>query len=59
MRGKDRKAAVDAEGNKEMETVELPVYNFTRKFEIRGIEKGKVYGSWTATDDGALIARTK
>lgn len=58
-RGKDRKAVVDASGDKEMETVELPVYNFTRKFEIRGIEKGKVYGTWTAPETGALIARTK
>jgi hypothetical protein len=58
-RGKDRKAEVDSNGEKVYETVMLPVYNFTRKFEIRGIEKGKVYGNWTAPADGALIARTK
>ena len=58
-RGKDRKAEVDASGAKVYETVTLPVYNFTRKFEIRGIEKGKAYGSWTAPESGALIARTK
>lgn len=57
-RGKDRKAVVE-NGEKVYETVTLPKYNFTRKFEIRGIEKGKVYGNWTAPADGALIARTK
>jgi hypothetical protein len=57
-RGKDRKAVVE-NGEKVMETVTLPKYNFTRKFEIRGIEKGKQYGNWTAPESGALIARTK
>ncbi len=57
-RGKDRKAVVE-NGEKVYETVTLPKYNFTRKFEIRGIEKGKVYGTWTAPESGALIARTR
>lgn len=58
-RGEDRKAVQTADGSFVMETVELPVYNFTRKFEIRGVESGKQYGDWTAPSDGALIARTK
>ena len=53
-RGKDRKAVVE-NGEKVMETVTLPVYEFTRKFEIRGIEAGKKYGTWTAPESGALL----
>jgi hypothetical protein len=58
-RGEDRKAVQNPDGSFVTETVELPVYNFTRKFEIRGVEAGKQYGDWTAPGDGALIARTK
>jgi hypothetical protein len=57
-RGKGNKLELDANGNKIVETKTVPVYKFTRKFEIRGVEKGKTYGNWTADSDGALIART-
>lgn len=52
-----RKALRDAAGNKIVESVEVPVYKFERKFSIRGVEKGKQYGEWVAPEDGALIAR--
>lgn len=52
-----KKAALDANGEKIMETVTRPVYKFERKFTIRGVEKGVSYGSWTAPEDGAIIAR--
>lgn len=57
-RGKDRKAVFE-NGQKVTETVEIPVYNFTRKYEIRGVKNGVAYGNWTAPSDGVLIARTK
>ena len=57
-RGKGNKLELDANGNKIIEKKEVPVYKFTRKFEIRGVEKGKQYGSWVADQNGALIART-
>jgi hypothetical protein len=56
-RGEDRKALLDASGNKIMEQVSIPVYKHTRKFSIRGVEAGKSYGSWIAPATGALIAR--
>lgn len=57
-RGPDRKALVE-NGQKVMETVQVPVHKFTRKYEIRGVEKGKQYGDWIAPETGALIARTQ
>lgn len=56
-RGEKNKAVLDAAGNKVKETVEAPVYKYTRKFTIRAVEAGKKYGEWTAPSDGALIAR--
>lgn len=58
VRGDDKKAKLDAVGNKIMETVKLPVYNYPRKFIIRGVEAGKVYGQWTAPADGVVIVRS-
>lgn len=52
-----RKAALDVNGNKQMETVTRPVYLFERKFVIRGFKKGETYGTFTAPADGAFIAR--
>ena len=57
-RGPGNKLELDASGNKIIEKKEVPVYKFTRKFEIRGVEAGKEYGPWKAPSDGALIART-
>ena len=57
-RGKGNKLELDANGNKIVEVKTVPVYKFTRKFEIRGVEKGKSYGSWVAPENGAMIART-
>lgn len=52
-----KKAQLDANGNKVMETVTLPVKKYNRKFTIRPVTKGQTYGSWTAPEDGALIGR--
>lgn len=57
-RAKGNKLELDAQGNKIIEKKEVPVYKFTRKFEIRGVEAGKAYGGWVAPANGALIART-
>lgn len=53
-----KKAVLNADGSKQMETVQLPVKKYNRKFTIRPVEGGKSYGSWTAPSDGALVART-
>lgn len=56
-RDEKNRALKDENGEKIMETVQRPVFKFTRRFAIRGVEKGKKYGEWTAPDHGALIAR--
>ena len=56
-RGPGNKAVLDEAGNKVKETATVPVYTQDRKFSIRGVKAGTVYGSWTATADGAIIAR--
>lgn len=56
-RGPDRKAVFE-NGQKVMETVTVPVHKKTRVYEIRGVEAGKQYGTYTAPADGALIARS-
>lgn len=32
--------------------------NYTRKFAVKSVESGKVYGQWTAPSNGALVQRT-
>lgn len=56
-RGVKNKLLLDTNGEKIMETKEVPVHEFHRKFSIRGVEAGKSYGNWVAPADGALIAR--
>lgn len=58
-RGAGNKAVLDASGAKIMEEVQVDVRKPLRKFAIRKVESGKVYGAWTATADGALIARVE
>jgi hypothetical protein len=57
-RGEGNKAELDENGAKIKETVTVPVYKQDRKFSIRGVKNGVVYGGWTAPADGAVIART-
>lgn len=56
-RGPKNRAVLNPDGSKQMETVEVPVYKHTRRFSIRPVKAGVVYGNWTAPADGALIAR--
>lgn len=56
-RGEGNKAALDAAGNKIKETVTVAVKKQLRKFTVRPVVAGQVYGGWTATDSGALITR--
>lgn len=58
-RGEKNRAVVDANGEKVQETVEVPVYKYTRRFSIRPVEAGKTYGNWIAPANGALIARVE
>lgn len=32
-------------------------FEFTRRFAVKSVEKGKVYGEWTAPESGALVQR--
>lgn len=57
-RGKGNRAIVDAAGNKVKEDVTVQVKKPAKKFSIRPVVKGTVYGGWTADADGALIGRT-
>lgn len=56
-RGAKNKLVLDDDGHKIMEEKEVPVYEFTRKFTIRGVKGGTAYGNWTAPSDGALVMR--
>lgn len=56
-RNDDNELILDANGNKIIEVVTLPVLKYERKFTIRAVEAGKTYGGWTAPADGALIGR--
>lgn len=53
-----KKAVLNADGSKQMETVELPVKKYNRKFAIRPVDAGYQSGGWTAPEAGALISRT-
>lgn len=56
-RGKGNKAELDANGNKIKETVMRQKRKPIRKYVSRPITAGMVLGTWTAPEDGALIAR--
>ena len=56
---KSHKAILNADGSKQTETVQLPEKTYARKFTIRPVTGGEMYGSWKAPADGALVARTK
>jgi hypothetical protein len=32
-------------------------FEFTRRFAVKSVEKGKTYGAWTAPENGALVQR--
>jgi hypothetical protein len=59
VRGAKNKLVLDENGKKIMETKTVPVLDFKRKFTIRGVQGGKIYGGYTAPSDGALIGRIK
>ena len=56
-RGKRNKLVLDDNGQKIMETKTVPVYEFARKFSMRGVETGKTYGGWIAPSNGVLVGR--
>jgi hypothetical protein len=56
-RGPDHKAIKDANGKNVKETVTQEKKKFTKKFVVRAVEAGKVYGTFTAPSDGAVIQR--
>ncbi len=57
VRGKDRKTVFNGDGSKQMETVTIPVKKSLRKFIARSVEAGKVYGGFTAPENGVLVSR--
>ena len=58
-RGPKNRAALDENGEKVKQTVEAPVYRYTRRFSLRPVTAGVTYGNWIAPSDGALIARVE
>lgn len=58
-RGEGNKAVLDTEGKKFKETVTVPIYDYPRKYIIRGVKKDQKCGEWSAPADGVLISRTK
>lgn len=56
-RGSDHKTVKDENGNNVMETVTLEKKRSLRKFAVSKVEAGKVYGSFTAPSDGAVVIR--
>lgn len=54
-----KKAALDAAGNKIKETATVAVYEYPRKFIVRGVKNGQKCGEWVAPADGVLITREK
>lgn len=58
-RGEGNKAVLDANGNKVKETVTVKIYEYPRKYIIRGVKKDQKCGEWVAPADGALITREK
>ena len=58
-RGPKNRAVLDENGEKVKETVEVPVYRYTRRFSLRPVTAGVTYGNWIAPSDGALIARVE
>lgn len=58
-RGEKNKVELDANGQKIMIEKTREKMRFTRRFAIRAIEAGKVYGEWTAPANGAVIQRTE
>ena len=58
-RGPKNHAMLDENGEKIRETVEAPVYRYTRRFSLRPVTAGVTYGNWIAPSDGALIARVR
>lgn len=58
-RGKKNKLVLDAAGNPIPEQVESKKYKYTRRWAIRPVVAGVVYGGWTADANGALIQRTE
>ena len=58
-RGPKNRAVLDENGEKVKQTVEAPVYRYTRRFSLRPVKAGVTYGNWIAPSDGALIARVE
>lgn len=56
-RGGKNKVVVDENGNKIMEQRQVKVYQFSRKFTLRGMKSGQIVGSWVAPGKGVLVQR--
>lgn len=56
-RGPGNKAVIGADGKPERETVMRRDRKQLRKFDLAAVKKGVAYGTWTAPEDGVLIAR--
>lgn len=56
-RGEGNKAVKNTDGTNVKEAATVAIKKQLRKFTVRPVEAGKVYGGWTAPASGALITR--
>jgi hypothetical protein len=58
-RGEKNRLVLDDQGQRIMETRQVPVYEFARKYMLRGVSAGQVIGTWKAPSKGCLVQRVK
>ena len=58
-RGEKNKLLLDGNGQKIMETKEVPTYDYARKWILRPVETGQMCGKWAAPSPGVLVQRIK
>lgn len=56
-RGEDKKPILNPDGSKVMETITQKKRKALKHYKIVAVEAGKVYGEWTAPENGAVIIR--
>jgi hypothetical protein len=58
-RGEKNKLVFDANGQKIMETKDVPIWDYSRKWILRPVEAGQLCGQWKAPTPGVLVQRIK
>jgi hypothetical protein len=58
-RGEKNRLILDPQGQKLMETKDMPIWDYARKWILRPVEAGQLCGKWKAPVEGVLIQRIK